>query len=175
MRSSNPSDFRHDSFQGWIGIARTDITPPIGIYARNWGAAKHDLAETIHCPLTLTALTLSSSTDGPVQVFVDADLGWWKSPLIAERFLKRLQDALSLNPANLIFALTHTHSGPPLMETNRSLPGGELLQSWFETFFESAVETIRQAKQAQFEAILDWDQGRCGLATIRDLPDPQSR
>src|SRR5580704_7831253 len=106
MPSTASSEFRHDSFHGWIGIARTDITPPIGVYARNWGAAKHDLAESIHRPLTLTALTLSTTVDGPVQVFVDADLGWWKSLLTAQRFLKRVQDALSLSPANLIFALT---------------------------------------------------------------------
>ena len=28
-----------------LTVAREDITPPIGIYARNWGAAKHDVAE----------------------------------------------------------------------------------------------------------------------------------
>lgn len=172
MQSSIPVDFHHDSFQGWIGIARTDITPPIGVYARNWGAAKHDLAESIHRPLTLTALTLSSSKDGPDQVFVDADLGWWKSLSTAQNFLKRLHDALSLNSANLIFAITHTHSGPPLMEADRSLPGGELLQTWFEALFESTVQTVQKARQTAFAATLDWDMGRCSLATIRDLPDP---
>ncbi|MEQ9066645.1 MAG: hypothetical protein RLO18_07980 [Gimesia chilikensis] len=30
-------------FRGRIGVATVDITPPVGIYARNWGAAKHDV------------------------------------------------------------------------------------------------------------------------------------
>src|SRR5262249_50953677 len=139
-------EFRHNSFYGWIGIARTDITPPIGIYARNWGAAKHDLAESIHRPLTLTALTLSTSPDGPVQVFVDADLGWWKSLLTSQRFLSRLHTELSLDPAQLIFAITHTHSGPPLMDEDQSLPGGSLLREWFERLFTATVETVRKAQ-----------------------------
>jgi hypothetical protein len=47
-------------FCGQIGIAREDITPPVGIYAKNWGAATHDVAEGIHRPLTATVLTLQA-------------------------------------------------------------------------------------------------------------------
>lgn len=172
MQADHPVDFHHDSFRGWIGISRADITPPIGIYARNWGAAKHDCAESIHRPLTLTALTLSSSADGPAQVFVDADLGWWKSFLTSQRFLSRLHHELSVDPAHLIFAITHTHSGPPLTEADESLPGGDLLRAWFEQLFASTVATVRKAQQSRFEATLNWNAGRCGLATVRDFPDP---
>jgi len=55
---TKPPTFRHASFYGQIGIARADITPPVGICARNWGASKHDVARTIHRPMTLTAMTL---------------------------------------------------------------------------------------------------------------------
>lgn len=172
MQTSNRPEFHHDSYRGWIGVARTDITPPIGIYSRNWGAATHDLAESIHRPLTLTALTLSSTAGGPPQVFVDADLGWWKSLTTARRFLSRIQEALSLSPQNLIFALTHTHSGPPLMDADDSLPGNDLLRDWMEKLVEATIETVRKARQSEFEAMLEWSEGRCGLATVRDLPDP---
>ena len=98
MPSDNPPSFSHDSFCGRIGIARVDITPPVGVYSRNWGAAKHDVAASIHRPLTLTALTLAPLTDGPPQVFVDADLGWWKTPQLYTRFSARLLETLSLEP-----------------------------------------------------------------------------
>ena len=39
-----------------FGVARRDVTPPVGIYARSWGAATHEVAEGIHRPLTATAV-----------------------------------------------------------------------------------------------------------------------
>ncbi len=174
MQSNNPPDFHHASFHGKIGIARADITPPIGIYARNWGAAKHDVASSIHRPLLLSVLTLSPMTSGSAMVFVDADLGWWKTPLTYRKFSMRLHQTLRLESSNLIFALSHTHSGPPLMDADDSLPGSDLLQGWMEHLFESTVLAIRQALKTPIEATLDWHVGRCGLATVRDLPDPET-
>jgi len=172
MPANNPPDFRHASFHGRIGIARTDITPPVGVYARNWGAAKHDVASSIHRPLTLTALTLTSLTGGPTLVFVDADLGWWKTPQTFYKFSARLRESLSLKSENVIFALSHTHAGPPLMEPDDSLPGSDLLEKWMEHLLPATAQAIRQALESQFEATLDFHTGRCGLATVRDLPDP---
>ena len=39
-------------------IARCDITPPVGIYHRMWGAATHDRATGVHRPLLATLLWL---------------------------------------------------------------------------------------------------------------------
>ena len=88
----------------------------MGIYARNWGAAEHDVATSIHRRLTLTALTLAPLTGGQPLVFVDADLGWWRTPQTFHNFSNRLCETLSLDPASLMFALSHTHAGPPLMD-----------------------------------------------------------
>ena len=172
MQANNPKDFRHPSFRGRIGIARTDITPPVGIYSRNWGAAKHDVASSIHRPLTLSVLALNSINGGEPLVFVDADLGWWKTPITYHKFAARLLGRLRLPPANLIFALSHTHAGPPLMDADDSLPGSGLLRTWMEHVFESTILAVRQAMDSQIEATLDWHTGRCSLATHRDLPDP---
>jgi hypothetical protein len=167
-----PRAFRHASFTGKIGIARADITPPVGIYARNWGAAKHDVARKIHRPLTLTAMSLASSGGGPSLVFVDADLGWWKSPQTFQKFLGRLREAHSIEAANLIFALSHTHAAPPLMDAEDSLPGSGLHRAWMEQLFEATDRTVREATERRFTATLDWHVGRCDLAANRDLPDP---
>ncbi len=170
---SNPLDVRPHAFQGWFGISRHDITPPVGVYARNWGAAKHDVATSIHRPLTLTALSISSdANNGNPCVLVDADLGWWKTPETFRNFQARLLDELSLSSAQLLFALSHTHAGPPLMEVDPSLPGSEPLQHWMEELYQTAVTAIRQASADRFPGTLDWQVGQCNLASVRDLPDP---
>src|SRR6185369_14970865 len=105
-----PLTFRHASFYGQIGIARADVTPPVGIYARNWGAGRQELALSIHRPLTLTAITLGPATGGPPLILVEADLGGWKSLHTLRNFSNKLQQELSVDAAKLIFALSHTHS-----------------------------------------------------------------
>src|SRR5687768_7664886 len=40
------------------GVARGDITPPVGMYHRMWGAATHDRSTGVHRPLTATVLAL---------------------------------------------------------------------------------------------------------------------
>ncbi len=52
-------------FKGIIGVARRDITPPVGIYARQWGAELHDVAEGIHRPLCVTVLSISDHIENP--------------------------------------------------------------------------------------------------------------
>ena len=73
MQPIIPPGFRHASFRGQIGVARVDITPPVGIYCRNWGAAKHDVADSIHRSLTLSAMTLATAAGDPSLVLIDAD------------------------------------------------------------------------------------------------------
>ena len=38
-----------------FGVATRDVTPPVGIYARSWGAATHEVAEGVHRPFAATA------------------------------------------------------------------------------------------------------------------------
>lgn len=52
-------------FSGIIGVSRRDITPPLGINARNWGAATFDLAQGVHRSLLATVLTLQAAADQP--------------------------------------------------------------------------------------------------------------
>lgn len=164
---------RHSSLAARIGISRADITPPVGIYARNWGAAKHDVAESIHRPLTATVMTIGNVDDVQPLVLIDADLGWWKTPQAFQRVQRRLLATAGVHKAQLIFALSHTHAGPPLMEPDDSLPGSELIQPWMEQMVSSIESAIQSARASSVEATLEWHTGHCNLAAYRDLPDPQ--
>ncbi len=170
--TSAPSPFSHASFRGQIGIARADITPPPGVYSRNWGAAAHDTADSIHRSLTLTSLALSQTSEDDPLVLVDADLGWWKTPQTFTEFRDRLLQATGIESSRLIFALSHTHAGPPLMQPDPELPGSDLLQEWMDRLFERTVQTIQDSLASRTDSLLDWHTGRCRLATVRDLPDP---
>ena len=167
-----PLTRRHGSFQGRVGIAQRDITPPVGIYARNWGAALHDTAESVHRPLILNVLTLRSSTDESPLVLIDADLGWWRPIELFTRFQDRLLNDLQLDSPRLIFALSHTHAAAPLMEPEAELAGSALLQPWLERVYSESVAAVRTALESDAESVLDWHTGRCALAAARDLPDP---
>src|SRR5437868_12120030 len=94
-----PPPVASPEFAGLLGIAREDITPPVGIYARSWGAAKHDVAAGVHRPLTATALTMRSAAGESPLVLVALDLGWWKS-VDDERVVRSaLLEAFKLDPA----------------------------------------------------------------------------
>ena len=64
MSTPIPLEVVPSAFSGRIGVARRDMTPPEGIYARMWGAATHDFADGVHRPLCVTALALESEEGG---------------------------------------------------------------------------------------------------------------
>ena len=61
-----------------FGVAKRDVTPPVGIYSRSWGAATHDVAEGVHRPLTATAAVFGPlDGNGPTLALVALDVGWF--------------------------------------------------------------------------------------------------
>ncbi|NDC63394.1 MAG: hypothetical protein EBZ59_05270 [Planctomycetia bacterium] len=129
-----PPMIAHSSFTGRVGVARGDITPPVGIFCRNWGAARHDAAEGIHRPLSLTALAIQAAESGDPLVLVDVDLGWWGTLAFERGFRRRVLQTLGLPEERLLFCTTHTHSAPPLCPPEPHWRGGELLPGYLEAF-----------------------------------------
>ncbi|WP_254562438.1 neutral/alkaline non-lysosomal ceramidase N-terminal domain-containing protein [Dyadobacter diqingensis] len=174
MDSKTYPTIKNPSFSGLIGVSQEDITPPVGIYARNWGAARHEIAEGIHRPLMLTCHTFQSSENEQPLVLIGADLGWWKSAE-DEHFLRHsILKALSLEPSNLMFCLSHTHAGPSLFTEDAEKPGGNLIRPYLEQVIERAVAAIKNALSTAVPATLAWHYGTCDLATNRDLPERTS-
>ncbi|HYF00528.1 MAG TPA: hypothetical protein VEJ18_16530 [Planctomycetota bacterium] len=167
-----PTPFSHPEFAGRIGAAREDITPPVGIYARNWGAATHDVAEGIHRPLTLTVLTLQEDEQGPPLVLAAADLGGWRTKADEEYVRGALLDALTLDASRVMVNLSHTHAGPSTCREDRDKPGGHLIEAYLARVREALVKAARAALASAGPATLTWAVGRCDLAADRDLQDP---
>jgi hypothetical protein len=159
------------SFAGIIGLAREDITPPVGIYARNWGAATHDVAGGIHRPLTATVLTLQTHDESPL-VLAALDLGWWRSRDDEWWLRGEVLSACNLEPAQLMICLSHTHAGPVLHRGDADKPGGNLIAPYLQQVRDALIRAIKNALQNRQRAVLGWQQGKSTLATNRDLRDP---
>jgi hypothetical protein len=162
----------HSAFTGSVGIAKTDITPPVGIFRRCWGAARHDTAQGVHRPLFLTVLAIREADGGPPLVLLDTDLGWWAGLPFERAFRGRVAAALGLPEERLLSCVTHTHAAPPLAEPEPQWHGGDLLAAYFVSLEGWMVETARRAIANLAPATIEWHRGRCGLAANRDLPDP---
>ncbi|MFK5923160.1 MAG: neutral/alkaline non-lysosomal ceramidase N-terminal domain-containing protein [Verrucomicrobiota bacterium] len=165
--------FKPPGFSGRAGMARADITPAVGIYARNWGAAAHDTAEGIHRPLFISALVIQDSKEGKPLVIVDADLGWWRSLELERSFRDTILKACNLDESRFIFALTHTHASPPLTDqVDEEWQGGDLLLPFLDQVRNRAIEVVQLAMQSVQTVTIEWRAGKCQLATARDLCDP---
>ena len=168
-------NFSHPSFRGWIGVARQDITPPVGIYARNWGAAQHDVAEGIHRPLEAAVMTIQEEPGAAPLVLATVDLGWWQD-LDDERHVRGgVLENMNLDPGRLMLCASHTHAGPSLVRSHRDLPGGHLIGPYLDQLRDTLTQITQRALDGATPAMATWNYGRCGLAQDRDLADPNAQ
>lgn len=160
-----------------LGIARCDITPPVGIYHRMWGAASHDHSTGVHRPLTAAALVFRALGQSPgaetEQVVLAVD-----HCLLGAREMDALLDAVSrtadLAREQLLVAFSHTHAAG-LMNLDRvGLPGGDLIPAYLESLADRIGRIVRAARGAVAPATLTYGTGSCRLAANRDFLDESS-
>jgi len=168
-------ELSHPPFAGRIGVARANITPSVGIPARNWGAATHELAESIHRDLYLDVVTFESHRVRQPLVLIEADLGFWQDRCLIQRLRDRILARFELDSSRLIFGLAHTHAAPTLSSADLNSPGRSLTQAYLKSIEANAVQATRNALNGAQDATLDWNTGCCKLAASRDLADPTSQ
>jgi hypothetical protein len=160
-----------------FGLARCDITPPVGIYHRMWGAATHDRATGVHRPLSATAVAFRS-LDGPAtpeteQVVLAVDLC-----LLWDREMNALRHVVcrgtGLAPEQLTVAFSHTHGGGLMGLERVGLPGGELIPPYLAALAECSAGIVAEARRSARPATVVYGVGRCALAAQRDFWDAAS-
>jgi len=158
-----------------FGVATRDVTPPVGIYARSWGAATHEVAEGVHLPFAATAAVFAPiAGDAPTLALVAVDLGWFQH-LPDERGLREsIMRATGLDEATLVINMSHTHAGANLNSQLADKPGGELIQPYIEHLTEQISAAILEAREALAPAWVTYGTGSCALATNRDLWDAEA-
>ena len=155
-----------------FGVATRDVTPPVGIYARSWGAATHDTAEGVHRPFAATAAVFAPlHGDGPTLALVAVDLGWFQHVPDEQKLRATLLERTGLADASLLINMSHTHSGANVNTQLTDKPGAELVEPYIEHLTEQLGAAILQARETAAPSWVTYGSGRCALATNRDLWD----
>ena len=156
------------------GVARGDITPPVGIYHRMWGAALHDRSTGIHRPLTATVLYLQSRQEASplpyVVIALDHCLFWAKE---MGELLDSVSQQASIDRASLVVYFSHTHGAGLMGLERKHLPGGELIEPYLANLASKIAKLIQEAREGLRPASIVYGQGKCGLAKNRDLLDEE--
>jgi hypothetical protein len=160
-----------------FGIARCDITPPVGIYHRMWGAATHDRATGVHRPLTATALVFQP-INRPAEpqaelilIAVDHCLLWAKE---MDSLLERVSTQAKLSRECLHVLFSHTHSAGLMGLERVSLPGGDLIPAYLESLASRIAEIVSEARSTVRPVTITYGVGRCRMAAHRDFWDEAS-
>lgn len=153
-------------FHAPIGIARLEITPPVGTRWKLWGAASEETAAGLHRPLTATALAIIDG-DSPL-VILSLDVCEW--PDLADETVvrQRILNSCGLHPDRLLLHSTHTHSGQAPCTRHADLTGGEYLAEHLELIASQAAAAATQAIATAEPSALTWGVGRSQLAAHRD-------
>ncbi|EDM27990.1 hypothetical protein LNTAR_01275 [Lentisphaera araneosa HTCC2155] len=160
-------------FSGSIGVARRDITPPLGIYSRCWGAAKFDCAVGIHRPFTVTAMVCEADDDlGPFALLA-FDGFLWSDPEDEWLCRQAVIEHLKTDQSRVIISVSHSHAAVQLTRDNKNKPGGEFIEPYIQHLKEQFVEVSLEARERVQKSKLDWIVSRCDLATNRDLKTPE--
>src|SRR5262249_36054896 len=150
-----PAPLIQPAFTGLIGVAREDITPPVAIFSRNWGAAAHDVAESVHRPFTATVLSIRSTPQDPPLLLAALDLGWWRTKDDEEFVRIPLVREVAHDPSRVILNLSHTHAGPSTCRDDRTKPGGEYIEAYLTKVRDALLAAAQKAIAGEVPATLE--------------------
>jgi hypothetical protein len=125
------------SAEVFVGLAKADITPPVGGLTAGYSAAKP--TEGIHDPITARVMILQS--DKARVAMVVCDLCVYNSPRLHER-------AKSMGIDKLLLMNTHTHAGPKMNQDD--FPTAD--KPWRDTVDERILDAIQTAQKSMFKA-----------------------
>ena len=156
-----------------VGVSRRDITPPVGIYHRMWGAAMHDRAEGVHKPLLATMLWLEPVSAGSGAPLLVASLDHC---ILDGRELEAMRGAIGqavgVDPSSVLITVSHTHGSGWMSRERSHLPGGDLIGPYLDGLRETVAAMAVEARASVAPATVVFGRGRCALAAHRDFTDP---
>lgn len=160
------------------GISVVDITPPVGIYHRMWGAAAHDRSTGIHRPLYAKSLAFSPISGGDSNnhelIYITLDHCLFRKPEV-DMLLGHIAGETGLATSQIKLWFSHTHGAGLLGMDRLQLPGGELIPEYFLFLQPQLTASVKHAREHAKPATWTFGIGRCSLAANRDYFDEAGR
>lgn len=154
------------------GVARCDITPPVGIYHRMWGAALHDQATGVHRPLEATLLWLEPEDPATGEALIVVSLDHCILDTVELCFIRESMATMTKVPyQNIQVTLSHTHGSGWMSRTRSNLPGGEMIGPYLDLLAPGLNLLAVEARARVESASIVYGFGRCNLAAHRDFHD----
>ncbi len=158
IREQGPADSSPSGL--FAGVARADITPPVGIPIQNWGAQTHIESVGIHYPLVVNALVLS---DGK-ETFCMVDYDGIVTGSSAGEMRRRIEARTGIPYEHIRVAVSHTHAGPALKSTHQNTPEHvEAVRRWHENVVEKAAGAAWEAQQRLEPVHIGGSKGECRI------------
>lgn len=160
-----------------IGIARCDITPPVGIYHRFWGAARHDTATGVHRPLTATAMAIQpvgGSMSGQPFLLIAIDHCLFR-PVEMDAVLNRTAAIAQIEADQILFLFSHTHAGGNVARDRTNLPGGDKIGPYLDSLPETIGGTCRDAIGSLQPATITYAKTTSEMGHNRDFWDEENK
>ncbi len=149
------------------GVARCDITPPIGIAHGNWSAQAHERAEGIDLPLCCTVL---AATDGNEEIILaEWELLYPPSGKWLVEARQRITDLTGVPASHIRLSATHTHAGPSLNKPWFQ-GGAEMVAPYVASLTDRLAGAAWAAHQAMQPARVAGGKGSCAVNANRRRP-----
>src|SRR5688572_20042645 len=141
-----------------FALAWADITPPVGIYHRMWGAAKHERATGVHRPLRATVAVFEAADAGsrrgneadnkaiaPRSASACRRLQVESSQILLaldhcvlgamehEQLVSHIAQASGQPKEAILVVFSHTHAAGLMGLERASLPGGDLIPDYLRS------------------------------------------
>jgi neutral ceramidase len=155
------------SAQLFAGVARCDITPPVGIAHGNWSAQSHERADGIDLPLCCTVLAASDEHEEIILAeweLLHPPHGEWLMEV------RNLITGLTGVPGSHIrISSSHTHAGPSLKRPWFD-GGAEMIESYVTGLGHKLAGTCLAAHRALRPARVAGGKGYCPVNANRRTP-----
>ena len=144
------------------GVAKTDLTPPVGVELCGYGFYLERRSTGVLDPLHAKALVVDDGASRAALVACDL-IGLMPRTVNAARAL--IEDAVGLPGSHVMFACSHTHAGPATIDVSGC---GVLDEAYVATLPELLARAVIDAANSTQEATVAFARGSAeGLALNR--------